>query len=94
MPSFEEGFGLPVLEAMACSCPVVSSDRGALKEVGGNAAVYFDPYNPEEMFRKISTILNDLKLRSDLTEKGKKRVKDFSWEKLAKQTLEVYKKCV
>lgn len=94
MPSFEEGFGIPLLEAMACSCPVVSSNSGSLKEVGGNAALYFDPHDIDDMVKKISQVINNEKLRSELIENGKKRVKQFSWKKLAKQTLEVYQKCV
>ncbi|OGE42606.1 hypothetical protein A3B45_00145 [Candidatus Daviesbacteria bacterium RIFCSPLOWO2_01_FULL_39_12] len=94
MPSFEEGFGIPLLEAMASGCPVVSSNAGALKEVGGDAAIYFDPHNMDDMTKKISQVLNSEKLRKELTEKGLKRYKQFSWEKLAKQTLEVYSECV
>lgn len=91
MPSFEEGFGIPILEAMAVGVPVVSSNAGALKEVGGEAAVYFDPTNINDISAKISEVLNSAKIRYDLIEKGKKRYQQFSWEKLAKETLEVYK---
>ena len=93
MPSFEEGFGIPLLEAMSLGCPVVSSESGSLKEIGGDAAIYFNPKNILEMVEKILIILNDEKLRNKLIEKGKKRVKEFSWSILAKQTLEVYKSC-
>lgn len=88
--SLEEGFGLPLLEAFACVCPVVSSNKGSLEEVGGDAAVYFDPENVEDIAEKIAQVLNDNKLRQNLIEKGNKRVKDFSWKKMAKQTLEIY----
>lgn len=94
MPSFEEGFGIPILEAMACQTPVVSSNAGSLPEVGGDAVLYFDPNNIADMTEKISMVLSSEGLRKELIEKGKKRVKEFSWEKLAKQTLEVYEKCV
>lgn len=94
MPSLEEGFGIPILEAMACGCPVVSSDKGSLPETGGDAAVYFDPSDPDDMIEKISEILNDKKLRRKLIKKGLKRYKQFSWKKLAEQTLEVYRQCV
>lgn len=89
-PSFEEGFGIPLLEAMACGCPVVSSNAGALPEIGGDAAIYFDSHEISDMRDKIGMLLNDEKLRKDLIAKGLKRYKKFSWEKLAKQTLEVY----
>lgn len=94
MPSFEEGFGIPVLEAMACSCPVASSNAGSLPEVGGEAVVYFDPLRPENMSEKISKILEDKKLRQALIEKGLQRYKLFSWKGLAEKTLEEYGKCV
>lgn len=93
MPSFEEGFGIPLLEAMAVGCPVVSSNAGSLSEVGGAAALYFDPKNQADMVSKISKVLDSENLRKDLIKKGQKRVKNFSWEKLAKQTLEVYNQC-
>lgn len=94
MPSYEEGFGIPILEAMACSCPVVASDAGSLKEVGGGAVCYFDPGNKEDMVEKIDIVLKSEETRKTLIAKGLKRYKEFSWEKLAKQTLEVYLKCV
>ena len=93
MPSFEEGFGIPLLEAMACGCPVVSSNAGALEEVGGDAAVYFDPSDLGDMVDKIDKVLSNGNLTNELIKKGQKRVKFFSWEKLAEQTLEVYKQC-
>ncbi len=94
MPSFEEGFGIPILEAMACCCPVAASKAGALPEVGGDAAIYFDPDDKGDMGDKIEKVLNSEKLRKELVRKGSIRVKQFSWEKLARQTLEVYEKCV
>ncbi|MCL5783785.1 MAG: glycosyltransferase family 4 protein [Patescibacteria group bacterium] len=90
MPSMEEGFGIPILEAMACKCPVISSKSASLPEVGGDAAIYFDPQNEEDMVVKISRVLKDEKLRKELIKKGEKRYQQFSWEKMAKQTLEVY----
>lgn len=93
MPSFEEGFGLPLLEAMALGCPVVASDSTSLPEIGSDAVLYFDPKSLTDMTEKISKVLSDEKLRKDLIGKGKVRVKDFSWRKMAKETLEVYQKC-
>lgn len=94
MPSFEEGFGIPLLEAMACSCAVVSSNAGALKEVGGDACLYFDPYSKEDMAEKISQVLDDQDLRNRLIKLGRSRYKKFSWEDLAKQTMKGYLQCV
>lgn len=91
MPSLEEGFGIPILEAMACECPVVSSNKGSLKEVGGDAAFYFDPLNEGDMEDKIRKVLDDEKLRENLIKKGKKRVLDFSWKKMASEILDIYK---
>ena len=89
-PSFEEGFGIPILEAFACGCPVVSSNAGSLKEVGGEAAIYFNPNDIGDMVNKILKVLGNGNLRKTLVEKGKKRVKLFNWKKMAEQTLEVY----
>ncbi len=92
-PSFEEGFGIPLLEAMACGCPVVSSNAASLPEVGADAAIYFDPRNISDMNEKISQILTNQQSRKQLIEKGFNRYKQFNWEMLAKQTLGVYKTC-
>lgn len=89
-PSLEEGFGLPMLEAMALSCPVVSSNRASLPEIGGNAPIYFDPDSLVEMTKAIGKVLNDIVLRQELIKKGLDRVKKFSWRKCTEQTLEVY----
>src|SRR3989344_8773463 len=93
-PGFEEGFGLPLLEAFSLGCPVVASDIDSLKEVGGEAALYFDPNNIEDMANKIMYVLNNVRLRNELIGKGKKRVKLFSWKKMAEQTLEVYEQAI
>lgn len=94
MPSLEEGFGIPLLEAMACGCPVVSSNAGSLPEVGGDAALYFDPKESSDMIKKISQVLDNEKLRQQLIQKGLNKYKQFSWQKLAKETLEVYENCI
>lgn len=88
--SKEEGFGLPILEAMTCDTAVISSNKGSLPEIGGEAALYFDPENKDLMIEKIAEVLDNKKIRDSLIEKGKKRVKLFNWEKLAKETLKVY----
>lgn len=94
MPSFEEGFGIPLLEAMACKCPVISSNAGSLPEVGGNACLYFNPKDLEDMEKKIEELLTNKRVRNHLIFKGNRRYKQFSWKRLAKQTLEVYKRCL
>lgn len=91
MPSLEEGFGIPILESFACRCPVVCSDIGALREVGGNASIYFNPKSINDITEKIELVLNSEKLRKSSIQKGEERVKDFSWKRLAQETLDVYK---
>jgi glycosyltransferase involved in cell wall biosynthesis len=90
-PSLYEGFGMPILEAMACGTPVVSSNATSLPEVAGNGALLFDPYNIEEIAETIYKVLTDEIIRSELVAKGLERVKLFSWEKTAQITLSVYK---
>lgn len=94
MPSFEEGFGIPIFEAMILGCPVVASNAGSLKEVGGDAALYFNPHNLGDMGDRIDRVLKSERLRQELIKKGKMRVKKFSWKKMTEQTLEVYSECV
>ena len=79
-PSFFEGFGIPMLEAMACGTPVVCSDTPSLVEVGGDAVKIFDPKSPESISETIYNALTDESLRSEMKEKGLNRVKDFSWK--------------
>lgn len=91
-PSFYEGFGMPVLEAMTVGTPVISSKAQALVEVSGDACLYFDPHNVQDLVKKINILSKSNKLRQGYIKKGFERVKKFSWEKSAKETLEVYKK--
>lgn len=89
-PSLYEGFGLPVLEAFACRCPVITSNNSSLPEVGGGAVLYVNPLDSEDIRKTIAKLLNDRELRDDLIRKGFAQVKKFSWDKAAKQTLKVY----
>jgi glycosyltransferase involved in cell wall biosynthesis len=89
LPSLYEGFGLPVLEAMKFGCPTVISNVSSLPEVGGDAAVYFDPQSVDDIAQKLETVIEDEKLRAEMTEKGYNQIKKFSWEKTAKETLKV-----
>ncbi|MBN2013007.1 glycosyltransferase family 4 protein [candidate division KSB1 bacterium] len=91
LPSIYEGFGIPVLEAMACGTPVITSNISSMPEIAGNCAITINPYNAEEIGNAMSKMISDIKLRNRLIASGKKRVKDFSWEKTAKDTLQVYK---
>ena len=90
MPSLYEGFGLPVLEAMSCGCPVITSKCGSLPEVAGDAAIFVDPKNVDEIAKEIRNVVNNQDLRKKLTMKGLKNAKKFSWEKTAHETIKVY----
>ena len=79
-PSLYEGFGFPILEAMAAGCPVASSSRASLPEVAGDAASYFDPEDPEDIARGIKKILYDEPYRKELITKGQKRILLFNWK--------------
>ena len=90
-PSFLEGFGLPGLEAMENGLPVISSDSSCLPEIYGDAALYFNPQNTEEIVKAILELLNNKDLRDKLVKRGYKRIKKFSWQKCAQETLEIYR---
>ena len=89
-PSLYEGFGLPPLEAMACGCPVLTSNVASLPEVCGDAAFYVDPYNTEAIAEGMYKILTDEKLKKELIRKGLERVKLFSWKNAAMQLIKVF----
>jgi len=90
-PSLYEGFGLPILEAMACGSPMTISNISSLPEIAGEAALYFDPKNEIDMMRKIKQTISDGK-NSSRVKLGLNRVRNFTWEKTAKETLDIYKK--
>jgi len=92
-PSLLEGFGLPGLEAMAVGLPVLAANASCLPEVYGQAAVYFDPLDVEEMARKIKKVVGNQKLKSKMVKLGYQQVKKYSWQKMAEQTAEVYENC-
>lgn len=92
LPSLSEGFGLPGLEAMAHGCPLVSSNATCLPEIYGQAAVYFDPYSPEDMAKNIETVIMSESERARLVASGKIQITHYSWEKMATQTLAIYNK--
>jgi glycosyltransferase involved in cell wall biosynthesis len=90
-PSLFEGFGLPVVEAMASGCPVVCSRSTSLPEVGGDAVIYFDPWSKEDIAEKISRVWNDPALWHELKLRGMAQSAKFCWRETAKKTLQVYR---
>ncbi|MCX7927857.1 MAG: glycosyltransferase family 4 protein [Candidatus Omnitrophica bacterium] len=88
-PSFYEGFGLPPLEAMSCGCPVVVSNTSCFPEIYADAAYYVDPYKPQSIAEGILKVLIDKELSANLVKKGLERVKLFSWEKAAEDTIKI-----
>lgn len=90
--SLYEGFGLPILDAFACGLPVVTSNVSSMPEVGGDAALYVDPFDPEDIKEKLNMVMVNKKLREDMIKTGLTRVKQFSWKKAAQETLQVYRK--
>jgi len=93
-PSLYEGFGIPVLEAFQYGTPVACSNRAAIPEIAGNAAVYFDPKNVKEIAEVLDRLLTDENWRKYLAKAGKERIAHFTWEKAAHQTLEVYRRVI
>jgi len=89
-PSLYEGFGLPVLEAMACGCPVITSNVSSLPEVAGDAAILVDPYNTDALTDAMHKVLTNENLRERLAVMGLERAKKFSWERCARETLNVF----
>lgn len=91
-PSLYEGFGLPLLEALTCGTPVISSNRSSLPEVGGEAGVYFDPENLNQFRKIVLEILQNKPLQNKLSKLAIKQAEKFSWKKVAEQTVNVYQK--
>src|SRR3989339_249218 len=94
-PSFYEGFGLPILEAFATKTPLICSNSSCLPEIAGDGnAKFFDPYNIDDLADKILQVWDDENLQKKLIKNGQERLKDFSWRKMAKETLALYQKVV
>ena len=91
-PSYFEGFGLPVLEAMKCGTPVIAGNRTSIPEVAGEAALLFDPFDVTSLVAALRRVLNDSEYRDTLSAKGLHRANEFSWQTTARLTLAAYKK--
>jgi glycosyltransferase involved in cell wall biosynthesis len=89
-PSLYEGFGIPVLESFACNCPALLSTGGSLPEIGGDAALYFDPSNAESLREAFRQLLEQEALRAVLKTKGARRLEAFSWDTTFRDTLAIY----
>lgn len=93
-PSLYEGFGLPILEAFSCGTPVISSNKGSLPEVGGEAALYFDPTSIKQFLSVTEEILKDISLQNKISKMGAVWVGRFSWDKVIEETKSVYRKAL
>ena len=89
-PSLRESFGIPMLEAMACGVPVITSNTSSMPEVGGDAAMFIDPYDPSQITAAMKRLLTDQTLRSDLINKGFANASKYSWEAMAMRVLSIY----
>jgi glycosyltransferase involved in cell wall biosynthesis len=89
-PSLDEGFGMPVLEAMAAGTPVITSNRSALPEVAGDAALLVNPEDTDELRRALAEVTGSEDLRRELSQRGLERAKSFRWEDAVRRTWELY----
>lgn len=92
--SLYEGFGLPVLEAMACGCPVIASKATSIPEVGGDSVLYVDPYDVESITQAMYRVLNDRELKTSLSRRGLERGQLFSWQKTAQHICQIFGECL
>ena len=90
-PSTNEGFGIPVLEAISCGCPCIVSRAASIPEVGGDAAIYFDPKNVISIREATERVITDENLRKNMREQGLRHASNFSWQKTVKETADVYR---
>jgi glycosyltransferase involved in cell wall biosynthesis len=90
-PSLYEGFGIPLLDAMACGAPVITGTGSALPEVAGDAALYVNPQDPEQLGAELERLVSDPGLQEQLRNKGFERVKHFTWDRAAQETLDLYR---
>lgn len=91
-PSLYEGFGIPIVEAFVAKCPLILSKSSCFPEIAGDAAIYFDPSDENSIAASIKKVIYDSSLQEVLRDKGKERVKLFTWEETARQTLDIYKR--
>jgi glycosyltransferase involved in cell wall biosynthesis len=91
LPSLYEGFGLPIIEAMACGVPVIGSNATSVPELVGDAGLLFDPLNPDELAAAIDRVIGSEELRKEMRLKGLARAREFTWERCARETMEVYR---
>ncbi len=93
-PSINEGFGIPILEAFQFNLPVIVANNTCLPEVGAEAVISFDPFEPEDIYQKMAQVLNDKALQETMKQEGQERLKQFSWNKTAMSLLAVFEKAV